>query len=400
MTDSDAAGPRAPRILVVTGAMGGGHLAVARELARRLGERGAAVEVLDLHELMPRPLARWLEWFYPWMVGRAPWLYDLIFRLVFQAPQRAGERAGPPVTLAMRGLRRRVRTAAPDVVVTNYHLAALAVGRLREEGTLAAPAITFLTTFGVHELWLHPAVDVVACITGEAARAVQARTGRPAEVTSPAVRPAVGAERPARERTRMRERWGVPADAHVALVVAGALGMGSVLGSVRALRGVPGWFPVVVCGRNEGLRARVGAEHDTVPVLGFVEDLPALMGSADVLVDNAAGLTAKEALAAGLPVVTVAPIAGHGRDDAAAMARVGLTELVDDPDAPGALAAALARVAPGTSGRTERVARGRASARHDVAELVLRVARDAHGPGARDLRPAERTEEEPTREQA
>ncbi|MEE3921714.1 hypothetical protein V2I01_36055 [Micromonospora sp. BRA006-A] len=40
--------------------------------------------------------------------------------------------------------------------------------------------------------------------------------------------------------------------------------------------------------------------------------MPALMRAVDVMVENAGGLTCQEALAAGLPVVTYRPIAGHG----------------------------------------------------------------------------------------
>jgi UDP-N-acetylglucosamine:LPS N-acetylglucosamine transferase len=43
-----------------------------------------------------------------------------------------------------------------------------------------------------------------------------------------------------------------------------------------------------------------------------------LMAAADALVENAGGLTSKEALRVGLPVVAFRPIAGHGRHDAGA----------------------------------------------------------------------------------
>jgi hypothetical protein len=49
------------------------------------------------------------------------------------------------------------------------------------------------------------------------------------------------------------------------------------------------------------------------------------MAASDALVENAGGLTSKEAFAAGLPVVTFNAIPGHGLDNAAAMARAGVT---------------------------------------------------------------------------
>ena len=53
--------------------------------------------------------------------------------------------------------------------------------------------------------------------------------------------------------------------------------------------------------------------------------MPTLMAAADVLVENAGGLSCMEALAVGLPVVTYLPIAGHGRHNAREMERAGLT---------------------------------------------------------------------------
>jgi len=53
--------------------------------------------------------------------------------------------------------------------------------------------------------------------------------------------------------------------------------------------------------------------------------MPALMAAADVLVENAGGLTAMEAFAAGVPVVSFHPIAGHGKENAKTMATSGVS---------------------------------------------------------------------------
>ena len=58
-------------------------------------------------------------------------------------------------------------------------------------------------------------------------------------------------------------------------------------------------------------------------VIGWTDEMPALMTAADALVENAGGLTCMEAFAVGLPVITFKPIAGHGKDNAEMMARAG-----------------------------------------------------------------------------
>ena len=95
-----------------------------------------------------------------------------------------------------------------------------------------------------------------------------------------------------------------------------------------------------MCGRDDNLRAELeNGGYGTV--IGWTDEMPALMTAADALVENAGGLTCMEAFAVGLPVITFKPIAGHGKDNAEMMARAGVNcyardedELHDDP-APG-----------------------------------------------------------------
>jgi UDP-N-acetylglucosamine:LPS N-acetylglucosamine transferase len=355
----------ARRVLIVTAAMGSGHLEVSREVARRLRDRGYQVQIADLTELMPAPAGRWLRTVYPWLVNRAPWLYDVVYRHFFLARQSAGGRVGLPVGLALPGLRRHVARWRPDVAVATYHLAALALGRLRAEGALSCPAVTFITTFSVHELWLHPHTDAYLCICDDVAAQVRRRGGGPVHVCGPVVRAGFD-HRATAQRATVRRKLGISGGQRAALVVGGSLGLGTVRQAVTAIARWPGWVPVVVCGRNQQLRDELAAIPNTV-VLGWVSDMAALMAAADVLIENAGGLTAKEALRVGLPVVTFRPITGHGRHDASALAALGLTELVKDESA---LRAAVTKLTDDTALRDARIRRGQQLFVGDAVDMV------------------------------
>jgi UDP-N-acetylglucosamine:LPS N-acetylglucosamine transferase len=101
--------------------------------------------------------------------------------------------------------------------------------------------------------------------------------------------------------------------------------------------------------------------------LPWVDDMPALMSAADVLVDNAGGMSSKEALAIGLPVVTFRPISGHGRDDARSLARLGLTDVMEDEQR---LVEVVEALVTDQSRCHERVLRGRQLFVADAADLV------------------------------
>ncbi len=118
-------------------------------------------------------------------------------------------------------------------------------------------------------------------------------------------------------------------------MVAGSWGVGGIQATWRAITGDGRYTPVVVCGRDERLRQEVAAlaaragSHSVV--LGWTEDMPALMAGCDALVENAGGLTAFEAMRVGLPVVSFQPIAGHGRENTARMAAAGVSRLARNP---------------------------------------------------------------------
>ncbi|MFC5660607.1 DAK2 domain-containing protein [Streptomyces nogalater] len=125
-----------------------------------------------------------------------------------------------------------------------------------------------------------------------------------------------------------------------------------------------GWLPVVLCGRNERLYARMSREPAAL-ALSWVDDMPGLLAAGYALVDNAAGQTAVQALAAGLPVVAHRPLPGHGAEGVHRMADLGLCALA--PDGP-ALLTALDALGEGTPERAARVARGHALFRGDALE--------------------------------
>ena len=100
--------------------------------------------------------------------------------------------------------------------------------------------------------------------------------------------------------------------------------------------------PVTVCGHNAELRRRI-AGAGTGLALGWVDDMPALVRAANVVVQNAGGLTSLEAMSAGVPVLSYRCLPGHGTTNAAALDEAGLASWVRHPaDLAGALKVALA----------------------------------------------------------
>ncbi|GLX01407.1 glycosyltransferase [Microtetraspora sp. NBRC 16547] len=311
--------PTRRTVLILSASMGAGHDAAAAELARRLAAAGVDAEVTDVLDLLPFRLGAALRGWYGWMMRSAPWSYALIYRAFFASGSVPS--VSPLTVLVAARLRRLLLRRRPDEVVSAFHLAAQAAGHLRARGLLPVPSTVLLTDFAAHRLWLHPGNDRYLCPDPATADAVRAATGRPASWHAPLVRPEFLMDG-ATARPRPDERRG---DRPV-LVSAGSWGVGGVERTARILARSGRYVPVVLCGRNDELRRRLRRHLGRAGVaLGWCDDMPALMAAAYALIDNAAGLTCREAMAAGVPVISYLPIPGHGREGALAMARAGLS---------------------------------------------------------------------------
>lgn len=315
------------RVAIVSASVGAGHDGAATELERRLGADGFAVDRYDLMDLLPAGLGRAVRDGYHRMLVLAPWAYQRIYA----GTERAGG-SGPAARALLRACEDRVlRALRPDVgaVVSTYPGASRVLGSLRLDGRLNVPVLTYLTDFSVHPLWVADGVDIhlaAHAVPAAQARAAGARDVRVCgPVTNPRFRPCDAAE-----RALARDRFGLPAHAPLALLVAGSWGVGPVRQVAKELRDCGAVVPVVVCGRNQTLVRQLredGIEH----AYGWVDDMPGLMHAADVLVQNAGGLTSLEAFAAGLPVASYRCIPGHGLTNAAALDEAGVAAWIRDP---------------------------------------------------------------------
>ncbi|WP_435853842.1 MGDG synthase family glycosyltransferase [Streptomyces sparsogenes] len=316
------------RFLVVSASMGSGHDAVAAELARRLEARGHRVDRTDVLALLPAGLGPGLRSGYRATIRHLPVLYEGIYAAFFRPG--AGPRPGsaPLAALAGRRLLDLVERWRPDVVVPVFHLAAQLTGRLRADGRLSMPSAVVVTDFAVHRQWLHPGNDLHLCVTPEAADAVRRAVGRPAVATGPVVAGRFLAPAPGAADWRRRLGARAPGKPPVALA-AGAWGAGTRLAATARLLASAGYLPVALCGRNERLRREL-SRSPGVSAVGWEPDLPGLLAAARAVVDNAAGQTALEALAAEVPVVGYRPIPGHGREGVRRMAALGVSDRARD----------------------------------------------------------------------
>ncbi len=307
-------------IAVVSGSYGAGHDAAAEAISEQLLAAGYGVRRLDVAEQLPWRIGLLLRWLYFAQLRWLPGSWGTTLRWL------------GPDGWATRGVRhllgrlgRRLVSEVTDtaLVISTHPFASQALGEARARGRLAASVVTYLTDASVHQLWVHPSVDLHLAIH-EVAAGQARRLGGVSTVVSPAV--------PSRAAvpTSWSPPW--PKDRPAALIVGGSCGVGELQQSALDVLATGLLTPVVACGTNDRLREELDGVHGVL-ALGWRDDMHALVAAADLVVQNAGGMTSLEAIAAGTPTLTYRPIPGHGTTNAAALETAGLVPWVRDTDA-------------------------------------------------------------------
>lgn len=321
-------GPQGPapraRVLVLTAGVGGGHEAIGRTVGAELTAAGYEVESRDGLRAMGPGLNWALTTGYRNQARHMPAALGAIFAVTSHPAGAAAVRRAVGALHARR-LGRLVREVGPDVVISTYPLVTAALGRLRRRGSLTAPALAVIPDYGVHPLWVVPGLDLHLVASPESARLAVAAGGRALPVRMP-VAAGFG---DAPDRGVARASLGIPGDAFVALLVGGVWGIGDLEGAAACALDA-GAYTVVVTGENAQLKRRLRrrfADEHGARILGWRDDMPALMAAADRLVQNAGGMTCLEAIEVGLPIVLFDPIRGHGELNAEVMEREGVARV-------------------------------------------------------------------------
>ena len=319
--------PAPGRLLLLTGTMGEGHNVAARaleEAAHRIWPR-CVIGTRDVLEFMGPGAGASMRGAYVTNVQSTPWLYELFFTSLHRMRWFAHASNRVVGTWAAVRLADEIEAFQPDLIVSTYHVASAALATLRRRGELSAPAATWVTDFAPHPLWMFAENDLTFVL--HEASAATARAVEPGARVRVAAPPVGDAFAPG-DRRAARERLGWAADEYALLLSAGSYGFGEIDATVDAMLAADDDARVVViCGRNARLAERLrgrGLPGDRLTVLGWVDEMPAYLHAADVVVTNAGGSTVLEALACGRAVVTYRPIAAHGTNNSALLASAGL----------------------------------------------------------------------------
>jgi processive 1,2-diacylglycerol beta-glucosyltransferase len=247
------------------------------------------------------------------MLRNAPWLW----RKLFERRQRNLHRGTAPHWVFRRGCRevlRQIKSYAPQLVMVTEIGAAEIAALGRREGWFNAPLLAVQTDFHTEPPWVQSEIDAY-CVASEEARGQLIGWGvSPNRVLLCGI-PIDTAFALPFDKPELKQALGLDARRPVVLVMGGGMGpapLDRVVSSLD-LSGVP-MQVLAVAGHDHALRHRLellrGRMTLDLHLFGWTENIPELMAVSDLLITKPGGLTAAEALAAGLPMILTHPIPG------------------------------------------------------------------------------------------
>lgn len=372
--------PQEPNVLILYASYGDGHYQATKALEKSLHERGIhKIKMLDLMaEAHPR-LNSLTRFVYMQSYRTIPGLYGLVYNMT---KDMKSDKPFAHILHAFgtRRLEEYLKTERPGVVIHTFPQ--MVMPKLRRKIGLDIPIVNVVTDFDLHGRWLHPDVDRFYVATEEMRReassngidpnritvsgipikegfgAVEisaAQTGF-AEPIAESVQPPVGRSA---GFAAARALWaGEPSVPDVTLDPARktVLLMAGAYGVMLGLRRVCDLLLrqediqiVVVCGRNEEMRAALAQQYANsarIRVLGFTDRVASLMRMSDCIVTKPGGITLAESLACRLPIFLFRPVPGQERNNAVYLEEQGaafisrsadeladqITDLLGDPE--------------------------------------------------------------------
>jgi processive 1,2-diacylglycerol beta-glucosyltransferase len=322
------------KVLVLTLSFGSGHVSAARAVAQELTQQSpdADVRIVDALAESLKLFRACYVWPYWAMLRYAPSLWDRLFRA--RVARRAQHTA--PAWSLRWGCAKVFKAIAefkPDVIIATEVAACELAAMARREALTNARILNVITDYEAEPIWVQPEVESYA-VADETVRAQLRSWGVPPEEVVVCGIPTNTSFGFRHDSASTRLRYGLDHCAPIVLLMGG--GMGPTRMDQIAARLYESAEPVqvvAVTGHNTRMRRkleRLGVSP-SLRVLGWVDDVAALMQAAAVLVTKPGGLTTAEAALSELPMVMFDAIPGPEQRNAERVAAAGGGRIADGP---------------------------------------------------------------------
>lgn len=310
------------KVLIVYAKAGAGHQRAAQAVYDAFKRRGADKDVVLIDCL--DYTNRWFKYLYPgcylFLVRFLPFVWALIY---YSLENRFFYSLIKPLRrlnnyLVSQRYADFIKKEKPQVIISTQFFATEVAAALKKKKEINATLISVVTDFGAHTFWESGDVDYFVVASADTQQDML-RRGIPQnkiKVLGIPIYPPLKAV----NQEQLRREIGIKNERFTILIVGGGFGVGPIKKLVLKLNGLEEKVRnksqlIVVCSRNKKLYKEIAGILPKLDIetkiFGFVSDLYKMMAASEVIISKSGGLTTSEALACGLPMIIIAPIAGQ-----------------------------------------------------------------------------------------
>lgn len=327
------------RVLILTGDAGLGHRSAAEAIHKALQDAyGGRCEVMLKNPLNHPDIPDFIresQSDYDEVVKTIPELYHLAYD-ISDAALPATLMEGGFVLFLFNTLRKVILDLKPDLIISTYPIFQAPLIVACELEGLAVPIITVVTDLvTVHQIWFNEKVTRLTVPT-DTVRELALDAGLSDSqviITGIPVAPEISKLKNSSVNA-LREELGWEPD-RISLLVVGSPRVFDLMDILHSLDQTDFniQFALVAGGNEELLDEFKAADwHHPVKIYNFVDFMPRLMRTADMILCKAGGLITTESLASGLPIMVVNFLPGQEEGNVAYIVEQGAGELCDTPD--------------------------------------------------------------------
>ncbi len=318
------------KVLVLTASFGDGHNAAAKGIREALEARGdASGVVVDLYARAIPLVDRSVQVGYSLAINRFPWIWDLIFKAL-DYPGLMEKMMWTTGALE-RAMEEELREHEPAVVISTYPLYGYLFRKIQKRRLgIRTPFVTVITdSVEVNSAWYRCRSDAFVVADDETAKVVTE------DGVDGAIVHSLGF--PVSREFAVVEPLSESASKPWKLLFMPSTQLVRTMRQITALLKLPDVEITVLAGRHERLHRALqhsGLEEDRrVKILGWTDQMPALLSTHHVFIGKAGGAIVQEAIAAQCPFLVSHVVPGQEEGNIALIERMEVgAQAIGRPD--------------------------------------------------------------------
>lgn len=313
------------KILILTTATGEGHNQAAKALKDILENDTTEVTIYDFLDGYNKLLDTFIIGGYDISATMLPSVYGAFYKVTnFRGINVILSKI---LKSSKKSILKYLNTNQPDIIACTHPLSVFVLDALKRNGKITVPVVSITTDFNPHYTYFARNLD--AYITGsQYSKEKLTKQGISKDTIYPL---GIPVNKKFYNKTKeIKERTDINAPFNI-LLMGGSMGLSSISSVLKKLVLNENKLNItIVCGRNEDLREELVLNYGTkifkdktISVLGFVNTIPELMDTMDLIITKPGGLTTTESIHKCLPMVIPFVIPGQESDNADFLCKEG-----------------------------------------------------------------------------